>query len=107
MDLLLKGTRILCVDDNPDSLELLRAVLIRQGAHITACGSAEKGIAALEKNQFDVVVSDLAMPPGLDGYDLAHALRKMEDKDPTRQATPILAVSADALRPSQKRRFAD
>jgi CheY-like chemotaxis protein len=103
----LKGTRILCVDDDLDSLDLLRTVLIRQGAHVTTCKSAEKGVKALWENHFDVVVSDLSMPPGLDGYDLAHSLREMEDQDPARQATPTIAISGDALRPSQKRRYAD
>lgn len=103
----LDGVRVLCVDDYPDSLAILDFVLGRHGAHVTTCSSAEQAIAVLVKERFDVVVSDLSMPPGLDGYDLAHALRKLEDEDPSRQATPTVAVSGDALRPSRKRRFAD
>jgi CheY-like chemotaxis protein len=104
---MLSGVRILCVDDSPDSLELLRLILTRQEAHLTVCTSAEKAIEILQTERFDVIISDISMPPGLDGYDLMHALREMEAQDPTRQATPTVAVSGDALRISRKRRYAD
>jgi two-component system CheB/CheR fusion protein len=103
----LRGIRILCVDDSLDCLEVLRTIFVRHGANVTACNSAEKAIVFLKNERFDVMVSDLSMPPGLDGYDLVHALRKMEDQDLTRQTTPTVAVSGDALRSSRKRRFAD
>jgi CheY-like chemotaxis protein len=103
----ISGSRILCVDDSPDSLEILRIILIRKGALVTSCASAENALGILANENFDAIVTDLSMPPGLDGYDLAHALRKMEDKDSTRQATPTIAVSSNALRPSRKRRYAD
>jgi len=99
-------SRILCVDDDPFSLEFISDILARQGARVTTCDSAEEAIAVLENERFDVVVSDLSMP-GLEGYDLVHALREMEDRDSSRVATPTIAVSGDALRSSRKRRYAD
>jgi CheY-like chemotaxis protein len=101
------GVHILCVDDSPESLELLRRILVKQGALVTTCTSAESAIAALKESHFDVMVSDLSMPPGLDGYDLVHVLRRMENQDPDRHVTPAIAVSGDAHSPSRKRRFAD
>lgn len=103
----LKGIRILCVDDSSDSLELLRHILHRHGADVTTCTSAEEAINALKVQSFDMMVSDISMPPGLDGYDLVHALRGMEGEDPEREVTPAIAVSGDALKASRKRRFAD
>src|SRR5690606_3555672 len=103
----LLGAPILCVDDSTEALQILPSILSREGARITTCWSAEVAISFLKNERFDVVVSDLSMPPGLDGYDLAHALREMEDKDPTRSTTPSVAVSGDAMQPSRKRRFAD
>jgi len=99
--------RVLCVDDSPDNLGLLDAVLTREGMLVTTCSSAEEAIEVLARERFDIMISDLSMPPGLDGFDLAHALRKMEAQDPSRQATPSIAVSGDAMRPSRKRHFAD
>ncbi len=101
----LSGVRILCVDDHQDSLTLLNAILVRNGAVVTQCLSGEVALATLRRDTFDLIISDLSMPPGMDGYDLAHALRKMEDDG--MPATPAIALSGDAMRASAKRRFAD
>jgi CheY-like chemotaxis protein len=103
----LAGVKVLCVDDDPSMRNLLAAILRNHGAIVTTIASAEQAIQCLAGTAFDVVISDLMMPPGLDGYDLAHALRKMERDDPTRLATPTLAVSSNATTPSPKKRFAD
>lgn len=103
----LAGASVLCIDDSSDVLNFLAHVLKRQGASVTTCRSAEQGIATLVEKRFDVVISDLQMPPGMDGYDLAHALRQLEADDPERQETPAVAVSGNATSPSPKRRFAD
>ena len=103
----LEGARILCVDDCPASLEYLRSIFAHAGAHVSVCSSALEAIELLKKERFDLLFSDLSMDPGLDGYDLVHALRDMEAEDSERQATPTAAVSSDAMRPSRKRRFAD
>ncbi|MGZ3713513.1 MAG: response regulator, partial [Bdellovibrionota bacterium] len=103
----LNGIRILCVDDISAIVEFLRDFLQLKGASVTICTSAEKAIEILKNERFDVLISDLSMPPGLDGYDLAHALREMEEQDSSRELTPTIAISGDAMRPSRKRRFAD
>jgi CheY-like chemotaxis protein len=103
----LAGAKILCVDDHADMLELLCIVLKRAGADVKTCASAEAAIECLKEVSFHVIISDLMMPPGLDGYDLAHAIRKMESDDNGRRRTPMVAVSSDAMTPSKKRRFAD
>ena len=103
----LDGVRALCIDDDADMRRLLAAILTRYGADVTLCHDAETAIARLSEDHFDIVISDLNMPPGLDGYDLIHALRKMEAEDESRQATPAVLVSANARDPSPKRRFSD
>lgn len=103
----LAGVKVLCVDDVPDALNLLALVLRRAGALVTTQSSAETAIQCLRDNLFDVLVSDIQMPPGLDGYDLVHVLRKMEKDDSARIATPTRALSSDALQYSSKKRFAD
>lgn len=103
----LSGDRILCVDDCPEVLDFLRSFLVDLGAEVMACESAEKAIVTLRDKHFDILISDLNMPPGLDGYDLVHALREMETENPDRKATPSILISGNALQPSRKRRFAD
>jgi len=106
-DKILSGIRILCVDDCPDVLEFLCFFLTENGADITACASAEEAIATLTNERFDILISDLQMPPGLDGYDLAHELRGMENENLLRKPTPAIMISGSAMQPSRKRRFAD
>ncbi|MDQ3230538.1 MAG: response regulator, partial [Pseudobdellovibrionaceae bacterium] len=102
----LDGVKVLCVDDSQDSLALLTIVLKRSGAIVTSCGSGEDALRETVNRRFDVIISDLSMPPGMDGYDLAHALRAHQKADGL-ASTPTLAVSGDANTPSDKRRFAD
>jgi CheY-like chemotaxis protein len=103
----LNGIRILCVDDCSEVLGFLRVFLLSRGAIVTTSTSAEDAITLLRANRFDVLISDLQMPPGLDGYDLAHALREMEAENLGRPATPAILLSGNAMLPSRKRRFAD
>ena len=102
---ILSGVRILCVDDNKDILMLLETIFSVSGAKVTKCLSAEAAITQLHLHVFDVIVSDLSMPPGLDGYDLAHALRDMQRNEES--PTPAMALSADAHQESPKKRFGD
>ena len=101
----LSGIHILCVDDYQDSLTLLTNVLERHGAEVTQCRSGEHALVLLENMVFDLIISDLSMPPGMDGYDLVHILRKMELGG--RSPTPTIALSGQARLGSPKKCFAD
>jgi CheY-like chemotaxis protein len=70
----LSGVRVLLVDDEPDSRELMREVLERHRACVTAVGSVGEAIDALGEARPDVVVSDIAMP-GADGFELIRHIR--------------------------------
>jgi len=85
----LDGLRVLVVDDDPDSLELLGLVLAGGGAQVTACASAESALDAFRTTPPDVVVSDLSMPRR-DGYWLVHQMRA---PGPAR-GVPALALTA-------------
>jgi CheY-like chemotaxis protein len=91
----LAGLRILIVEDETDSRDLLGAVLSRCGAEtimVPSCGGA---IAVLKDSARppDVVVSDLGMPDQ-DGYDLIRQLRAFEAEKGTR--IPAVAVTGYA-----------
>ncbi|MEM7153540.1 MAG: sigma-54 dependent transcriptional regulator [Myxococcota bacterium] len=60
--------RILVVDDDEDLLELLVAGLIAQGYETRGCASAEKGLAALSDERFDVILADINLP-GMSGIE--------------------------------------
>jgi PAS domain S-box-containing protein len=73
----LRGIRVLLVDDDFDSLQLLRLILGEQNAEVQTASSATEAMDILEWFRADVVVSDLAMP-GEDGYSLIRKIRARE-----------------------------
>lgn len=74
--LLLKDLQVLLVDDEPDARDLVTVILEAQGAKVTAVGSAKEALAALQKLQPDIIVSDIGMPED-DGYSLIRQIRKL------------------------------
>jgi signal transduction histidine kinase/DNA-binding response OmpR family regulator len=68
------GLRILLVEDVEDARTSLALLLERRGAVVTAVGSTEEALAALESCPQDVLLSDIAMP-GRDGIELISAVR--------------------------------
>jgi signal transduction histidine kinase/CheY-like chemotaxis protein len=86
------GLRLLVVDDEEDTRELLRAILERCGATVETASNADEGVALFQRMRPDVVVSDIGMP-GEDGYSLIRRLRALPD-DAGR--TPAVALTAFA-----------
>jgi len=70
----LYGLKILVVDDDKDTLELLEWVLKRAGAEVTAVSSAKAAMEALERDRPTILVSDIAMPEE-DGLGLMRRIR--------------------------------
>ena len=87
----LNGIRVLVVDDEADTRELLRTILAQCGAQVTVAASAREALEALAQAMFDVLVSDIRMPVE-DGYAL---LRKVRALDAERGGQiPALALTA-------------
>jgi len=73
-DIDLTGLRVLVVDDEPDTLDLLRRVLGDSQAQVVAAPSVEAALATLGAFSPHVLISDVSMP-GRDGYELIRAVR--------------------------------
>ena len=91
--LALEGLRILIVEDERDSLDLISMELAQHGAKVTGVTSAEKALQTLTRHTFDVLISDIGMPQ-MDGYDLMRQIRKQEDG--TQKPIPAIALTAYA-----------
>ncbi|HEY4423447.1 MAG TPA: PAS domain S-box protein [Pyrinomonadaceae bacterium] len=72
----LDGLRILAVDDEPDTRELLKQGLEFLGAKVKVVGSAAEAIDSLRGSVPDILISDIGMP-GTDGYDLIRQVRAL------------------------------
>jgi PAS domain S-box-containing protein len=71
----LDGVHVLVVDDDLDTLEMLKVILQNRGAEVVTASSAGDALEALEHSIPDALVSDLAMP-GQDGYELIERIRQ-------------------------------
>ena len=70
----LDEVRVLLVDDDPDTLQMLSVMLVESKANVQTAASVSEALDVLEWYKPDVVVSDLAMP-GEDGYSLIGKIR--------------------------------
>ena len=87
------GVRALVVDDDSDTRELLAEVLRSRGVVVTAASSVEEGLAALDREVPDILLSDIAMPDR-DGYDL---IRRVRERPADRGGhVPAVAITAYA-----------
>jgi PAS domain S-box-containing protein len=89
----LEGLRILVVDDESDTLDLVTMELTQHGARATGANNAEDALEKLEHLEFDVLISDIAMP-SMDGYGLIRQVRKQEAG--TERRIPAVALTAYA-----------
>ena len=87
----LEGVRVLLVDDDGDTLNMLSAMLTASRATVQTAASADEALEALRWFRPDVLVSDLAMP-GEDGYSLIKRLRALEEAAGGR--IPAVALTA-------------
>jgi PAS domain S-box-containing protein len=104
---LLREVRVLVVDDDPDSLEILAEALRSVGAKVTAAKSAQDALTA--GGPFDVIVSDIGMPE-MDGYTFMRSIRS-RDTDADVPAIALTAYARDvdaerALRAGYQQHFA-
>ena len=90
----LYGLKILVVDDDTDTRELIDWVLKRVGAEVVACASAREAMEALEKERPHILVSDIAMPEE-DGLSLMRRIRALPRERGGR--IPAIALTAHSM----------
>jgi PAS domain S-box-containing protein len=88
----LDGLHILAVDDEPDSLNLLRSVLESAGARVTTAVSAAAALEVIGRAAADVIVADIGMP-GMDGLQLIRAIRQLDGPARTIPAAALTAYA--------------
>lgn len=87
----LTGIRILLVDDEPDTLEVISLLLANRGAEVKSASSAAEAFSLMIAWTPDVLVADIGMP-GEDGYSLISRVRAMQTEHVNR--VPALALTA-------------
>jgi CheY-like chemotaxis protein len=85
-------SRVLVVEDNPLSRELVFAVLESLGCEILTAGSAEDGLELAQSLELDLILLDLRLP-GMSGYAAIRLIRE----HPVLRSVPVVAVTAQAM----------
>ena len=72
----LEGVRVLVVDDDAESRDVVERMLANFGAQVETAGSAEEALGRIRSRRPDVLLSDIGMP-GTDGYGLIRRVRAL------------------------------
>jgi len=99
----LNGLRVLVVDDEQDTRELVAAVLTTCGAEVVSVGSATEALDQMKQQRFDLLISDIGMPE-MNGYDLIATIRQLAEVQGGR--IPAVALTAYAGINDRKRALA-
>jgi two-component system CheB/CheR fusion protein len=100
---MLEGVRLLVVEDEADSREMLVAAFEQCGAKVSAVASAGEGIEAFQRAPPEVIVCDIGLP-GEDGHEFIRKVRALEAERGGR--IPALALTAYAGREDRRKALA-
>src|SRR6185295_11793330 len=89
----LSGIRVLVVDDEPDTCEVLKIMIEQYGGEVKTCASSAEALETLTHWKPDVLISDIEMP-GEDGYHLIEKIRSLAPEQGGN--VPALALTAYA-----------
>jgi PAS domain S-box-containing protein len=103
LDLDLTGIRVLTIDDEPDSRELLSVILAQAGAEVMTVSSAAEFLISLGSFQPNILVSDIGMKE-VDGYTLLKQVRSLSREQGGQ--IPAIALTAYAGERDQQQALA-
>ncbi|HKW65394.1 MAG TPA: response regulator [Candidatus Acidoferrum sp.] len=92
--------RILVAEDNLVNQRLIVRLLEKRGHRVVVAGNGKEALAALEKDNFDLIFMDVQMPE-IDGFEATAAIRKKEKSNGLHQI--IVALTAHAMKGDQEK----
>ena len=90
--------RILVVEDQPDSRQIIRDMVAGTDYEITEAENGEEALAAIAKQRPDLILMDIQLPI-MDGYTATRLIKT----DPALRSIPIIAVTSYALAVEEKK----
>lgn len=86
---------ILCIEDHPDNMTLVRRILRPQRYNLIEARTGYQGLSIAENEKLDLILLDINLPD-IDGYEVARRLRSSSNTSLLK--TPIIAVTANAMK---------
>jgi len=82
---------IVCVEDEPEMIDLVKLILSRKGYVVTGAAGGKNGLEVIRRLKPDLVLLDLMMPD-MDGWDVYQRLKA----DPQTSDIPVVVITAKA-----------
>ena len=82
---------ILCVEDEPEMIDLMRLILGRKGFEVKGAAGGVEGLRMIRQEKPDLVLLDLMMPD-MDGWEVYQQMKA----DPDLKGIPVIVVTAKA-----------
>ena len=86
------GVKILVIDDDRDLVETIRIFLQSKGYQVTTAYDTVQGLAKVRADRPDLILLDVMMPEGTEGFHFVWNLRREQDE--SLRNTPILVLTA-------------
>ena len=83
--------KIIVVDDDPKIARVVQVALERRGHQVITATSKEEGEEAAVANKPDLMIVDVMMPKGTEGFHLVWKIRQMEDE--ALKNVPIIMIT--------------
>ncbi len=100
-DNILDNWTVLVIDDDPDALEIVEALLSLYGARVVTANNGRTGLEAVRQHRPRFVIADLSMPE-MTGWDMVGVLKN----DRTTLDIPVVALTAHAMAGDRNRALA-
>lgn len=89
-------TQVLCIEDEPEMIELLRLLLRRRGLEVVGARGGKEGLAVVEQTPPDLILLDIMMPE-MDGWEVYSRLKQNAKS----QHIPVIVVTARIQTPEK------
>lgn len=86
-----KLKRILCIEDEPEMIDLIRLILGRRGFEVKGANGGIQGLEMIRKERPDLILLDLMMPD-MDGWEVYQQIKA----DESTRDIPVIVVTAKA-----------
>jgi len=98
-----KELQVLLVDDSPNNRNLIKAYFKKFNITVEEACDGKEAFDKFQVNRYDIVIMDMQMPV-MDGYEATQAIRTWEESNNSVR-TPVVALTAFALREEQRKSF--
>jgi signal transduction histidine kinase/ActR/RegA family two-component response regulator len=96
----IRRLHVLLAEDNPVNQKVAMRLLERNGHSVVCVNDGREALDAFGREPFDVILMDVQMP-NMDGIEATAAIRRLETSG--RKRTPILALTANAMKGDRER----